>query len=355
MSSSLEFGLFHEFPRRPGQGEAEAFAEGLELVDAAERWGMDAVWVVELHQSTRSVLSSPLAVAAAIAGRTRRIRFGPAVQVLPLGNPLRLAEEWATVDQISQGRLIFGVGRASSPRAYLAYGIPYAESRARFVEALAVIRRAWTEPTLTYDGVYYRYADAVVSPRPYQQPHPPIRVAATSPETFPALGTQGYPILTAGRLGDRAELKRDLDQYRAAYRAAGHPGAGEVYVRVPIYVAETMAEAIADPEESIMQSHRDQATHRAQLAALGVTPWSDRETGRGEGHEDATYEHALREKIVVGTPDVVAERLRELRDDLGLAGILAELNHGRLIPRERVLRSLRLLCGDVMPRFRQGR
>jgi alkanesulfonate monooxygenase SsuD/methylene tetrahydromethanopterin reductase-like flavin-dependent oxidoreductase (luciferase family) len=354
MPSSLEFGLFHEFPRRPGQSESAAFAEAFDLVDAAEQWGMDVVWVVELHQSTRSVASSPLAVAAAIAGRTRRIRIGPAVQVLPLGNPLRLAEEWATVDQISQGRLIFGVGRASSPRSYLAYGIPYAESQARFAEALAIIRRAWTEPTLSYDGDYYRYANAVVSPRPSQPPHPPIRVAATSPESFPALGAQGYPILVAGRLGDRSALQRDLDRYRAAYRAAGHPGAGEVYLHTPIYVAHTMAEAIGDPEPSIMQADRDQATHRAQLAALGVAAPVGRGAGRGENPEEGSYEQALREKIIVGTPDVVAGRLQELRDDLGLAGILAKLNHGRLIPRERVLRSLGLLCGDVMPRFRSG-
>ncbi|HEX5416289.1 MAG TPA: LLM class flavin-dependent oxidoreductase, partial [Chloroflexota bacterium] len=311
-------------------------------------------WVVELHQSTRSVLSSPLTVAAAIAGRTRRIRIGPAVQVLPLGNPLRMAEEWATVDQISQGRLIFGVGRANSPRSYLAYGIPYAESRARFAEALTIIRRAWTDPTLSYEGDYYRYTNAVVSPRPYQQPHPPIRVAATSPESFPALGAQGYPIFTAGRLGNQTELKHDLDQYRAAYRAAGHPGEGEVYARIPIYVAETMAEAIADPEESVMNAYRDQDTHRAQLAAIGVASPVAPGAERGAGQELVTYEQALREKIVVGTPDVVAERIREIRDDLGLAGVLAELNHGRLIPRERVLRSLRLLCHEVMPRFRHG-
>jgi alkanesulfonate monooxygenase SsuD/methylene tetrahydromethanopterin reductase-like flavin-dependent oxidoreductase (luciferase family) len=354
VSSSLEFGLFHEFPRRPGQSENAAFVESLELVDAAEQWGMDVVWVVELHQSTRSVLSSPLTVAAAIAGRTRRIRIGPAVQVLPLANPLRLAEEWATVDQISQGRLIFGVGRASSPRSYLAYGIPYAESRGRFAEALAIIRRAWTEPTLSYDGEYYRYTDAVASPRPYQRPHPPIRVAATSPESFPLLGTQGYPIFAAGGLGNRTRLKHDLDQYRAAYRASGHSGEGEVYIRTPIYVAETMAEAIADPEPSLMQSYRDQATHRDQLAALGVTSLAGRGEWPRERQDDTTYEQALRERIVVGTPDVVDERLRELRDDLGLAGILAELNHGRLIPHERVLRSMRLLCAEVMPRFRQN-
>jgi alkanesulfonate monooxygenase SsuD/methylene tetrahydromethanopterin reductase-like flavin-dependent oxidoreductase (luciferase family) len=352
MTSSLEFGLFHEFPRRPEQSEADAFAEGLELVDAAEAGGVDVVWVVELHQSTRSVLSSPLSVAAAIAGRTRRLRFGPAVQVLPLANPLRLAEEWATVDQISRGRLIFGVGRASSPRAYLAYGVPYEESRGRFAEALAIIRRAWTEPTLSYDGDFYHYANAVVSPRPYQQPYPPIRVAASSPETFTWLGAEGYPIFASGRLGDRTALKHDLELYRAAYRAAGYPGDGAVYVRVPIYVAETMAEAIADPEPSIRQFYRDEATHRGQLAAIGVSMRPNRGGERRPGPDEVSYEQALREKIIVGTPDVVAERLKELKDDLGLAGILAELNCGRLIPRERVLRSLALLCGEVMPRFR---
>src|SRR5439155_2130160 len=123
---------------------------------------------------------SPLALAAAIAGRTERMRIGTAVQVLPLGDPLRLAEEWATVDQISRGRLIFGVGRSGFAQAYAAYGIPYAESRERFAEALSIIRAAWTEPTFSYAGSYHRYDNVALTPRPYRQPHPPIRVAAVT-------------------------------------------------------------------------------------------------------------------------------------------------------------------------------
>src|SRR5262249_8554670 len=111
-AASMEFGVFHEFPRLPGQSEAEAFADGLALVDAAERSGLGVLWLAELHLNTTTVIASPLAVAAAIAGRTERLRIGTAVQVLPLSNPLRLAEEWATVDQISRGRLIFGCGRS---------------------------------------------------------------------------------------------------------------------------------------------------------------------------------------------------------------------------------------------------
>src|SRR5215216_2095713 len=129
----MEFGMFCEFPIRAAHAEAEAFAEGLDLVDDAERLGLDATWLSETHMAPgRSVLSSPMIVASAIAGRTRNMKIGLAVQVLPLGNPLRLAEEGATVDQISRGRLIFGVGRSGSQRAYEAYGIPYDESQERF-------------------------------------------------------------------------------------------------------------------------------------------------------------------------------------------------------------------------------
>ena len=110
----MEFGMFHEFQRLPGTSEAEAFAQSLEQVDAAERLGLDAMWLAELHFAPeRSVLASPLILAAAIAQRTRRMKIGTAVQVLPLCHPLRLAEEVATVDQLSGGRLSEGT---SAPR-----------------------------------------------------------------------------------------------------------------------------------------------------------------------------------------------------------------------------------------------
>src|SRR6266540_5866443 len=150
MAAAMEFGIFHEFGCRAGLTEAEAFAEGFDLVGAAEAWGLDAVWLAELHFAPgRSVLAAPLTIASAIAARTTRILIGTAVQVLPLADPLHLAEEAATVDQISRGRLIFGVGRSGFARSYNAYGIPYAESRERFAEALAVIRAAWTTPTFS--------------------------------------------------------------------------------------------------------------------------------------------------------------------------------------------------------------
>jgi len=347
----MEFGMFHEFQWRKGQSEAEAFEESFAQAEAAERWGLDALWLAELHIIQRSVLAAPLNVASAVAARTSRIKIGTAVQVLPLCHPLRVAEEAATVDQISRGRLIFGVGRSGFPRTYEAYGVPYGESRDRFFETLEIIKQAWTQPTFSYEGKYHQFSNVRLVPKPYQKPHPPIRVAATSADTFPAIGALGYPIFAAVRLGTLSELGPNIREYREAYTAAGHPGEGEVFLRVPVYVADTPEQARSDPEESIMSFYRflgrgleDSAT-RAGVRAV------EQRAERGQRLQNITYDEALRDKVIVGTPEMVADRLHGLRDELGLNGILAELNCGGLIPHERVMKSLRLLCEKVMPRF----
>src|SRR5580692_12390005 len=213
----MEFGIFHEFPSIAGRPDAEAFDQAFELVDGAERWGLDAMWLAELHfDPTRAVLSSPLCIASAIAARTQRIKIGLAVQVLPLCHPLRLAEEAATVDQISNGRLIFGVGRSGVARTYEAYGVPYAESRERFAEILDIVQKAWTQEKVSYRGKYHRFEDVAVVPRPYQQPTPPIRVAATSADTFVENGRKGLPIFVAVRYETAAEIAPQIAAYPEA-------------------------------------------------------------------------------------------------------------------------------------------
>src|SRR5437899_10956163 len=139
---AFEFGMFHEFQRTAGVTDEEAFATWYEEGDAAERWGLDAMWLAEIHVNPeRSVASAPLTLASAIAARTKRMKVGTGVQVLLLCHPLRLAEEAATVDQISHGRLIFGIGRSGFPRTYEAYGVPYGESRERFAEPLELLKK----------------------------------------------------------------------------------------------------------------------------------------------------------------------------------------------------------------------
>src|SRR5262245_731364 len=177
---SFEFGVFHEFPRYAGVTDAEVFTQSFAQVDAAERWGLDVIWIAELHfLPERSVASAPLLIASAIASRTRRMKIGIAVQVLPLCHPLRLAEEVATLDHISNGRLVFGVGRSGFPHTYEAYGIPYGESRERFAEVLEILQGSWSQERFSFPGQFYKVRNVTVIPRPLQQPYPELRVAAT--------------------------------------------------------------------------------------------------------------------------------------------------------------------------------
>ncbi len=348
----MEFGMFHQFPSLPGRSDADTFAEAFEQIDAAEELGLDVMWLSELHfDPHRSVLSAPLSIASAIAARTRRIKIGIAVQVLPLCHPLRLAEEVATVDQISRGRLIFGVGRSGLPRTYEDYGISYAESRDRFVEVLDIVEQAWSQPAVRYDGKYYSFHDIKVTPKPYQQPYPPIRIAAASPDTYPAVGARGLPIFLNARHGEFSEFTPAIREYRAAYEAAGHKGRGQVYLRVPTYLAETEAQARDEPRESLMHFYREQTERLRDSMSRGGTRAIEGRAERLKRLENLTYDEALAGQVLIGTPASVGRKLRELQDELGIDGILAELNCGGLIPHTKVMHALSLLCGELMPRF----
>jgi alkanesulfonate monooxygenase SsuD/methylene tetrahydromethanopterin reductase-like flavin-dependent oxidoreductase (luciferase family) len=310
------------------------------------------MWLAELHFAPdRSVLASPLILAAAIAQRTRRMKIGTAVQVLPLCHPLRLAEEAATVDQISDGRLIFGVGRSGFAHTYQAYGVPYDESRERFTETLEIVKRAWTEERFSYRGKYFAFDKVALVPKPRQKPYPPIRIAATSVDTYAAIGTLGHAIFIAARLGTLSELAPLVRGYREAYRAAGHPGAGDVYLRVPVYVAETEDRARRELEESVMHLFRSIGGQLEASANLSGARAIEQRSERGQRLQTVSYEEALRDKMIVGTPDQVIEKLQRLRREIGLEGILAELNPGSLVPQALVMNALRLLCHEVMPRF----
>jgi alkanesulfonate monooxygenase SsuD/methylene tetrahydromethanopterin reductase-like flavin-dependent oxidoreductase (luciferase family) len=349
---AFEFGMFHEFQCPAGRTQPEAFAESFEQVDAAERWGLDAMWLAEIHVAPeRSVCAAPLTIASAIAARTKHIKIGTGVQVLPLCHPLRIAEEAATVDQISHGRLIFGVGRSGFPRTYEAYGVPYGESRERFAETLEILKRAWTEDAFSYAGKFYKFDNVRLTPKPYQKPWPEIRIAANSPDTFPQIGKLGHGVFVAVRLGALSELAPNIRAYREAWKAAGHPGEGHVFLRAPVYVADTPEKARSEPEESIMYFYRYLGERLVDSASrAGVRAIEDR-AARGRRLETITYDEALRDKIIVGTPEMVADRLMGLQEELGLDGILAEMNCGTRIAHAQVMRSLQLLCENVKPRF----
>ena len=348
----MEFGMFHEFPSLPGRSESAAFDEAMEQVDAAERLGLDVMWLAELHfEPRRSVLSAPLSIASAIATRTRRMKIGIAVQVLPLCHPLRLAEEAATVDQLSHGRLIFGVGRSGVAQTYEAYGVPYAESRDRFREILDVLEQAWTKPSFSYEGRYHRFKDVAIVPKPYQKPAPPIRIAASTPDTFPAIGRQGVPVFASVRHTTWSDLAKQIQTYHDAWREAGHPGRGQVFVSAPTYLAETEERAHTEPRESITHFYHEQANLLEGAARLVDPETAARRMRRVNQLRNMCYEDGLHNHALVGTPDAIDDRLKALREEIGLSGILAELNCGGLIPHQQVVAAMRLLCQDVKSRF----
>src|SRR5437867_3316449 len=260
----MDFGIFTEQIRR-GSSQGEAFGELFELVDAAETWGLDVVWLAEmLVNPTRSVLSAPLLVASWIVARTKRLRVGTAVQLLPLNHPLRVAGEVATLDHLSHGRFDFGVGRSGGPRAYDALGVPYEESQGRFFEALEIILSAWKGEPFSYEGKFYRFANATVTPRPYQHPHPPVRMAATTADTFPRVGRMGLPIFVGLRGMNIPELAAHVRRYRQARRGAG---AGRPFHAAPRRAQPQRDRGGAESRWSLAEGARD--AHLADSHASG--------------------------------------------------------------------------------------
>lgn len=348
----MEFGLFAE-QTRSGANQEEAFREMFDLADASEAWGLDVFWVAEmLLNPARSVLSAPLLVASWIVARTKRMRVGTAVQLLPLNHPLRVAGEVTTLDHMSQGRFDFGIGRSGSPRAYDALGVPYAESQERFFEALEILVEAWKGERFSYEGKFYRFTDAAVAPRPYRRPHPPLRMAATTPETFPRVARMGLPIFVGLRGMSIPELAGHLRVYREAWRDAGHPGDGDACLRIPVYAAPTEKAAVEEPHDTITYYFRRQADlTRAPMGRAGTGP-VERRQAQAQRLSSLSYDEILTTKVAFGTGPGLIDRLAQLKQELGVNGIAAELNPGGLLSTEQEMRSLRILTHEVMPKLK---
>jgi alkanesulfonate monooxygenase SsuD/methylene tetrahydromethanopterin reductase-like flavin-dependent oxidoreductase (luciferase family) len=344
----MQCGLFTELQCPEGRQEVELYDELLAQIAAAEDLGFDAVWLAELHFHRRfSILSAPLLAAAAAAQRTQRLRLGIAVNVLPLHQPVRLAEEGAVLDVLSHGRLDFGVGRGHPfPGVYDNFHISPAESRTRFTEALDILIGAWMHEPFGYEGQHFKVHDVAVVPRPVQKPHPPIFVAAGSPETYPATGQRGLGILVPGHVQPIAALQDHLAVYRQAGREAGHEARLRVTYLIPIYLAERQQQAEADPEPHVMYYYD-------VLGRLlsGEFPESYQRYGESRRRLGTlTYEDIRRERAIFGDPAYCLERLQQIRETLGIQQLMGWMNIGGL-PHDKVLQSMRLFAEHVLPKL----
>ena len=219
---------------------------------------------------------------------------------------------------------------------------------------LEILKRAWTQERFSFDGQFYHFHNVCLVPKPYQKPYPEIRIAVNSPDTYPAeRRRRACRSSVATRLGDLIELGPNLRAYREGWAAAGHPGNGKVYLRVPVYVAATEQQRAvrAGRERDVLLPLSRRSASRS-LPAWKVPARSRTAPSAASGCRHITYEEVLRSKIIVGTPRMVADRLRRAAGGAGPCGILAEMNCGMRIPHQQVLNSLQLMCEDVIPHFR---
>jgi alkanesulfonate monooxygenase SsuD/methylene tetrahydromethanopterin reductase-like flavin-dependent oxidoreductase (luciferase family) len=346
---AMRFGFFDQLPCAEGFTEAERFRDILAQIELGDRLGFDTAWLGELHFSRAfSISADPLMILAAAAQRTSRIRLGTAVTLLPLNHPVKIAEEVATADILSGGRIEFGVGRGTAPSHYAGYGIPQDESRGRFDEALDFVIAAWSGERFSYDGRYFRARELALVPRPLQRPHPPVRIAANSPDTFPMAARRRFPIFATPLINPPEKLKEGLAVYREALPAGA---AGDTALAFPVHVAASRDEARRDCEPGLLRFLRE--------AALRLQPLRESDIKSFEAFrqvlvriERVRWEDLDREMGVFGAPDYCIERVRALRRDYGIDEFICYFNQGGLMPHAMVRQSMTRFAEEVMPHCR---
>lgn len=330
-----------------GWTEQDLFEYEVECVGYAEELGFDGVWLGE-HHFRPNVCPSILSFAAFMAARTKRIRIGLGVLVLPLYNPLRLAEDVAMVDILSKGRLDIGLGRGYNRMEFNAFSVPEEQTRNRFVEILDILRQAWTKDCVHHHGEHYQVNGVRVVPKPLQKPHPPLWIGASSADSVRLAGAQGIPFLCdpVHNFEQAADLVR---LWTSTAKEAGHETAGvELAALRPMWVAETSQEAVKDRPVWVPQAleeirSKPLAQHTPD-PSRGFEPGSTlvEATGRPmeEIIEDNTY--------IVGDPTTVVRKLRAYRD-IGYTHIIGLFNSDVRIPLEKVRRSMELFSREVLP------
>jgi alkanesulfonate monooxygenase SsuD/methylene tetrahydromethanopterin reductase-like flavin-dependent oxidoreductase (luciferase family) len=345
----MRFSTFHLLHWRQGWSQQEVYDHELALLEYAEALGFHGAVVAEHHFRRYGICPNTLTFAAFAAARTSRLRIGTAIVVLPFHSPVRVAEEAAMVDLLSRGRLDFGFGRGYQGVEFAGWGLPLAEARERADEAIAIIRKAWTEPRLSYEGKFWRYEDIEVLPKPFQQPHPPIAVAAISPETVEHYAKQGIPLLV-DPLATFNRLERAVQTFRATARASGYDPAGlPLAVMRNVHIAPTNAEAhdflqrqgVADPE---LINPGSAPMDKDGNFAEGYEFWRDRYL---KGNTQVPPDFYWDRINVAGDPDRVAEKIQIL-EAMGFDHILCSLSRRST---DELKEEMRLLAREVMPRF----
>jgi alkanesulfonate monooxygenase SsuD/methylene tetrahydromethanopterin reductase-like flavin-dependent oxidoreductase (luciferase family) len=343
------------------------YEEHLEAWEALDRFGYDGVGFNEHHCSPYGLMNSPNLMASAAAQRTKRLKLLIYGNLLPLHEPLRLAEELAMIDCMSNGRLISGFARGI-PREYQVHNVALADSRARFEEAYDIITRAWTEEVFSYQGRFWSYQDVAMWPRPVQQPHPPIWVPVIgSKESIEFAAKHNLPI-TPG-LGRHRGLRDDIIRFYAkSLAASGHRITPDhLSLGITAYVADSKAQAVKEYGPHILYFNRTLFSHgnftetekqrETGYASAASTDYVRAENQRAaanlrEDFRQMTMADLERqaETMPMGTADEVAKRIIDAAESAGANQVQLALNRGAL-PHELFMAQIERFAREVLPRL----
>jgi alkanesulfonate monooxygenase SsuD/methylene tetrahydromethanopterin reductase-like flavin-dependent oxidoreductase (luciferase family) len=353
---------------------ARSYEQHLAVWEEMDRLGYDGVGLNEHHTTPHGLMNSPNLMAAAAAQRTKRLKFFILGNLLPLHNPLRIAEELAMVDLLSRGRIMAGFARGV-PREYKVYDVPMRESRARFDEALDVILKAWTQDVFSHQGQYWSYKDIAIWPRPYQQPHPPVWIPFTgSRETIEraAAGNFGAAIHHT----NRGVIDDMIAYFAQALAQHGHRiRCEQLCLLADAWVADDAAHAIEEYAPYFLYFNQVLWHHGSSSPGQGASPAASGYVAASSHDyvrpENRPYAALDREKIrqttradveamvrsgelAFGSPKEVTERLIATAEHAGADSLLLNLNLGAL-PHEQHLAQVRRFGREVLPRLQAQR
>jgi alkanesulfonate monooxygenase SsuD/methylene tetrahydromethanopterin reductase-like flavin-dependent oxidoreductase (luciferase family) len=309
----MKFGIFDHLDRNDRPLHA-FYQERLQFVEAYDRAGFYAYHTAEHHATPLGLAASPSVFLAAVAERTRNLRFGPLVYTLPLHHPLRLAEEICMLDQLSEGRFELGVGRGISPIETAYYGVNPDHRQKMYLEALAILRQALTSRTVTFRGEFYDYANVPVEIEPFQKPHPPFWAGVGTAEGGESAGRNGFNMV-ANTL--TPQVRTITDRYRAAFIATHTPLLGLARF---VIMGETDAEALTIARRAYPLWHR----HFHHLFRQhGTTPAG----GERPPHFDQIKDGG---RGIAGSPATVTRMIKAQMEEAGTNYFVAQFAFGDL-------------------------
>jgi alkanesulfonate monooxygenase SsuD/methylene tetrahydromethanopterin reductase-like flavin-dependent oxidoreductase (luciferase family) len=347
----VRFGLFYQLPCAPDQSEPARYNETIEQLVLADQLGFNVAWLAELHFFRPfSIMPAPLYVAVAAAQRTRQLRFGTGVILVPFHHPLRIAEETAVADILTGGRLDVGVGRGTIALHFQGFGAARDESRARFEEGLEIILKAWTSDRVEYNGHYFQFPETALAPKPLQRPHPPLRIAANSVETAEFAGLHNYDVMVASPINPMPGFFEHVRKYRDALSRAGRPAeARDVAALFFVSPGGSLEQLRAQFEPSMMHYFRT----IGEQAKTG---------GRGQYEGSYQYLQQVRERAgkigwdevqrtmgIFGPSDKCIQRITEIYEGAQIGQLVCWFNPGGRIPHSEVMAAMERFAVEVMP------